>query len=498
LNLDRDWIGLAAGIDPDGRALIGGARRPAARGGSYVLVTPREGGQRLVAACGQDDVEEAVHRARRVEATGDWSLASPEQRKRVLLRWADLIGEHQEELALLVSIEMGKPIRAALSVELRSLARSVRWYGELCDRIEGRHPLVGPDAIALVEREPAGVIGIVLPWNFPLSMVGYDVAPALALGNSVVVKPSEQAPFSVLRCCELALAAGVPGDALAVVPGLGPEAGAALGLHPDVDVVAVTGTERTGRSFLRYSADSNGKRIWPKLGGKTSFIICDDAPSIDAAASAAVWAAYFNQGQMCTGAARILVQAGVYEAALAAISERVDRLKLGDPLSWQTDVGPVALAALANEADAAISQALSMGAAVAAGMGKPPNGLWFPPVLLRDVPRDADIFTRELFAPVAGVARFDTLDEALELSASFGSGMAIAIWTCDMRRAFAAARAAKVGTCWINCFEADGMSVPFGGVKRSGYGRDKGVEALGKYSDLKTVWIELGGSGLAW
>ncbi|HEX6911830.1 MAG TPA: aldehyde dehydrogenase family protein, partial [Longimicrobium sp.] len=273
------WIERATALRADGRALLGGHRTAAASGESFPLTSPRDGGKLAdVAACGEHDVERAVALARRGADAGSWSRQPAKHRQRVLARWADLLEGAREDLALLLALETGKPIRTALTVEMRSVVQSIRWYAEIADKLEGRHPQAGPHAVALVEREPAGVVGVVLPWNFPLSMVGYDLAPALAIGNSVVVKPSELAPLSVLRACELAVEAGVPPDVLAVLPGSGPVAGGALGRHHDVDVITVTGAPATGRAFLEYSARSNGKRVWPKLGGKSAVIICRDAP----------------------------------------------------------------------------------------------------------------------------------------------------------------------------------------------------------------------------
>jgi 4-(gamma-glutamylamino)butanal dehydrogenase len=489
-----DWLGKQKGLTIDGRALIAGNRVPAARGETIPVISPRDGASLTeVSACDELDIHDAVTKARTAQQAGVWCKESPKYRRQVLIKWAEKIESAGEELALLVSLEMGKPIRAALNVEVRSILQSVRWYAEIADKLQGRHPDVGPNAVALVEREAAGLVGIVLPWNFPLSMVGYDVAPALMLGNAVLVKPSELAPLSVLRCCELAIEAGVPPSVLSVLPGYGIPAGAALGRHDDVDVIAITGTQNTGRAFLQYSAESNCKRVWPKLGGKSTIIICGDARSLDAACQAVAWAAYFNQGAMCTGGSRIFVEQSILERTINKLKALTEGLKVGDPLLWETDLGPLASMSLVQRAGEVVHDALEKGASVLCGrQSVHDNGSqYFPPTLLSGLPRASRLYCEEVFAPIAGIEPFNDFRSALKDATPSGLGMAISIWTSSLQKAFEASRSTKVGTCWVNCFEGDDLSVPFGGVKKSGYGKDKAQESLEKYSDLKTTWIQL-------
>jgi 4-(gamma-glutamylamino)butanal dehydrogenase len=486
-----DWAGRAAELALDGRAIVDGAR--VAPASTLELRSARDGRPLTrIAACGEEEVDRAVAAA--LADQPGWARSHPRERGAALAAWADAVEDAREELALLIALEVGKPIRDALEVDLRGVVRAIRWYAGMADKLAGSHPDVGEDAAALVSREPVGVVAAVLPWNFPLAGVGYDVAPALAIGNAVVVKPSELASLSVLRCCELAVEAGVPPGALSVVPGTGLEAGAALGRHADVDAVSITGCARAYRGFLRYSAESNGKRVWPELGGKSTAIVCADAPDLQRVADAVAWGAYFNQGEMCTGVSRVLAHRSVHRELVAALAERIDELVVGDPLEWTTDVGAIVSEERAAETLDAIEEAVARGGRLVRG-GEPVDvvgdGCYVTPALLDGVSPESRLIATEIFGPVTGVIPFDEVDEALRLAAAPGYGMGLSLWTASLADSFAVARAAKVGTVWVNCFEADDLTVPAGGVKRSGFGRTKSLAVLDKYSDLKTTWIAL-------
>lgn len=491
-----DWKALAGKVTADPRPLMHGARVDAVPG-TFALRGPRDGTLLCdVPDCGEEEVDRAVAHARAEQELGCWPNFTPRARGEILAAWADAVEAESTGLALLISLETGKPVRDAVEIDVAGVVRAIRWYAALADKLHGDHPDVGGNDVALVSREPVGVVGVLLPWNFPLALVGYDVAPALMLGNSVVVKPSEQAPLSVLRCCELAVEAGVSRDALSVVPGRGERAGAALARHPGVDSVAVTGSAATGRAVLRASGESNGKRVWPELGGKSAALVFKDVRDIGEAARAVAWGAYFNQGEMCTGCARVLVEQEVYEEFLTALSAEVDKLRVGDPLDWATSVGALTTERQLRDAQAAAEEAAAGGARVLRG-GKPvdvlPGGRYFPPTLLADAPETSRVFTEEVFAPVVAARPFQDTDDALRVAFSSGYGMGLSVWTSSLDTAFRVTRAAKAGICWVNCFEGDDLTVPAGGVGRSGFGRTKGTAVLDKYSDLKTTWVRLGG-----
>jgi 4-(gamma-glutamylamino)butanal dehydrogenase len=489
-----DWRRMAAELALDGRALVAGVRRadPGAR--RLMISAPRDGGDLTeLEETRRGTVEAAVTAARLMFEGGSWSRAHPRDRAAILTAWAKAVERHRDELALLVCLEVGKPIRDAHRVDLASVARAIGWYGAVADKLSGAHPDVGADALALVSREPVGVAAVVLPWNFPLSGIGYDVAAALSLGNSVLVKPSERAPLAVLRCCELAYEAGVPPDALSVLPG-GHATGELIGRNPEVDAVAVTGSPRAGRAFLAYSGQSNGKRVSLELGGKTAAIVTADAPDVEAAAETLVWGAFFNQGAMCTAPARLLVHRSVVERFVDALTRRMQALVVGDPLDWDTEIGALNSPDQARHVESAIREAVERGGRCVSG-GTPVDvvagGNYLSPTLIVDAPTSCDVFASEVWGPIASVHVFDSVAEAMELAAAPGFGIGMSVWTGSLCDAFRVARGAKVGTVWVNCFEGDDMTVPAGGVKRSGYGRTKALAALDKYSDLKSTWVNL-------
>lgn len=492
-----DWKALAGSIVPDARPLLHGTRADVDVE-TFELRSARDGGLLCdVPQCARAEVDEAVGHARAEQEVGCWPRLTPRARGEALAAWADAIEAERAELALLVSVETGKPIRDALGIDLRSVVRSVRWYAELADKLHGSHPDVGADDVALVSREPVGVTGHLLPWNFPLSLVGYDVAPSLMLGNSAVVKPSERSPLSVLRCCELAVAAGVSRDALSVVPGTGPGAGQAIGRHDGIDSVAVTGSAATGRAVIRASGESNGKRVWPELGGKSAALVFGDVRDVREAAHELAWGAYFNQGEMCTGCSRLLVERSVYDAFLEALSAEMDELlTVGDPLDWTTTVGALTTEHQLHDAERVTAETVAGGGRVVRGgeaVAAVPGGAYFAPTLLADVPESCRVLTDEVFAPVAAARPFDDVDDALRVAFSSGYGMGVSVWTSSVDTAFRVTRAARAGIAWVNCFEGDDLTVPAGGVGRSGFGRTKGTAVLDKYSDVKTTWVRLGG-----
>ncbi|MFJ1548462.1 aldehyde dehydrogenase [Streptomyces sp. NPDC088246] len=491
-----EWLSRAKELVPQlsGAHHIDGMDEPGG-GGSYAAVSPRDG-QVLaeVADATATEVDAAVAAARRAFDSGPWPRLAPTDRGRVLLRIADLLQEQRERLALTISLEMGKPVTDAYDIELRAAINTFRWYGQLADKLTDESPHTAPDALALITREPAGVVGAVVPWNFPLTLASWKVAPALAAGCTVVLKPSESSPLSALLLGRLATEAGLPPGVLNVVTGDGPTAGRALGLHPDVDVLAFTGSTAVGRHFLRYAAASNLKRVWLELGGKSPNIILPDAPDLDGAASTAAWGIFFNQGEMCTAPSRLLVHSSIAERVTEAVVERARTLRVGDPLDPATEMGAMVGEAHLGRVLDHIATGLDGGARLRVGGGRTlaeSGGSYLQPTVFDQVDPGARLAREEIFGPVLSVLAFDDLDEAVALANATEYGLAAGLWTSDLSTAHKVSRALKAGTVWVNCYEEGDLTVPFGGMKQSGNGRDKSAHALEKYTELKTTWIQL-------
>jgi gamma-glutamyl-gamma-aminobutyraldehyde dehydrogenase len=490
----EEWLRRAEELDLSGVHHIDGADEPGG-GGSYTVVSPRNG-QALtkVADGGHAEVDAAVAAARRAFDSGPWPRLAPADRGRALLRIADLLEEQRDRLALTISLEMGKPITDAYAIELRAAINTFRWYGQLADKVTDESPHTAPDALALVTREPAGVVGAVVPWNFPLTLASWKVAPALAAGCTVVLKPSENSPLSALLLGRLATEAGLPPGVLNVVTGDGPAAGRAIGLHPDVDVLAFTGSTAVGRHFLRYAADSNLKRVWLELGGKSPNIILPDAPDLEKAAATAAWGIFFNQGEMCTAPSRLLVHSSVAERVTEAIVERARKLRVGDPLDPATEMGALVGEGHLERVRDHIGTGLHEGARLRTGGDRTlteSGGSFLRPTVFDRVDPGMRLAREEIFGPVLSVLTFEDLDEAVALANATEYGLAAGLWTSDLSTAHRVSRALKAGTVWVNCYEEGDLTVPFGGMKQSGNGRDKSAHALEKYTELKTTWIQL-------
>ncbi|MFF4258831.1 aldehyde dehydrogenase [Streptomyces sp. NPDC001663] len=473
---------------------IDGADEPGG-GTAFAVVSPRDGQVlREVADARPAEVDLAVAAARRAFDSGPWPRLAPADRGRILLRIAELLEEQRELLALTISLEMGKPISDAYGIELRAAINTFRWYGQLADKLTDESPHTAPDALALITREPAGVVGAVVPWNFPLTLASWKVAPALAAGCTVVLKPSENSPLSALLLGRIASEAGLPPGVLNVVTGDGPVAGRALGLHPDVDVLAFTGSTAVGRHFLRYAADSNLKRVWLELGGKSPNIILPDAPDLEQAAATAAWGIFFNQGEMCTAPSRLLVHSSVAERVTEAIVTRAGELRVGDPLDPATEMGAMVGESHLERVLGHIGTGVEEGARLRAGGGRmlaDTGGSYLRPTVFDQVDPGMRLSREEIFGPVLSVLTFDDLEEAVRLANATEYGLAAGLWTSDLSTAHKVSRALRAGTVWVNCYEEGDLTVPFGGMKQSGNGRDKSVHAIEKYTELKTTWIQL-------
>lgn len=490
------WQARADALRPEGRAFVDGAFVDAADGRTLADLSPRDG-RRIadVARGGPEDVDRAVRAARRVFEAGTWSRCAPGERKRVLLRLAGLMDAHREELALLEAIDVGKPISDALSVDVPNAAGCVRWYAEALDKVSGEVAPVGPDALALVEREPLGVVGAVVPWNYPLIITAWKLAPALAVGNSVVLKPAEQSSLSALRVAALAAEAGLPDGVLSVVPGLGPEAGEALGRHPDVDKVAFTGSVAVGRRFLVYAGESNGKQVALELGGKSPHVVLADVPDLAACASAVAWGIFYNAGQTCHAGSRVIAEAPVRDELVARVAELSRGLAPGDPLDPGTVVGALVDEAALEGVQRRVDGARRDGAGrlVRGGERVEPvaGGSYFAPTIFDGVDPGSPLAREEVFGPVLAVLEARDADHAVSLANDTEYGLAAAVWSADGRRATRIARALRAGTVWINTYDAGDYATPFGGMKASGAGRDRSLAALDAYAHAKTTWMAL-------
>ncbi|MGH8782735.1 aldehyde dehydrogenase [Paraburkholderia sp.] len=487
------WQDKAATLSIEGRAFIDGTYRDTHEGRTFDCVSPIDGKLLAkVADSGAADIDAAVAAARRAFDARVWAGLNPRKRKSVLLRWAALMREHRDELALLETLDAGKPIADTTSVDVPGAAYCVEWFAEAIDKVGGEvvpsdHHLVG-----LVTREPIGVVAAVVPWNFPILMAAWKFGPALAAGNSVVLKPSEKSPLTAIRVAQLAYDAGIPAGVFNVVPG-GGEPGKLLALHHDVDCLAFTGSTNVGKLIMQYAGQSNLKRVWLELGGKSPNIVLPDCPDLDRAANAAAGAIFYNMGEMCTAGSRLLVHRDIKDAFLERLAVAARDYTPGNPLDPKTSMGAIVdqvqLDRVLGYIDAGRAEAklLFGGSRVKQETG----GFYVEPTVF-DVKPDAKIAREEIFGPVLSVITFDTVDEAVRIANDSEYGLAAAVWTSNLTTAHEVSRSLRAGTVWVNCYDEGGdMNFPFGGYKQSGNGRDKSLHALEKYTELKSTLVRL-------
>lgn len=485
---------LAAAPVPAGRLLIDGVW---AEGGAAPLeVLSPINGQHLttIASATEADVARATAAARRAFDDGRWSRQSPSARKAVLLRLAALIEAHANELAVLGVRDNGTEIGMALRAEPLSAAQTFRWYAEALDKLYGEIAPTAENVLALIHREPVGVVAAIVPWNFPLMIGAWKLAPALAAGNSVVLKPAETASLTLLRLGELALEAGLPAGVLNVVTGAGAVTGAALARSMDVDALVFTGSGATGRRLMEYSARSNLKRVYLELGGKSPNVVFADAPDLALAAKTAAAGIFRNAGQVCVAGSRLLVEASVHDRFLDLLAAATAAMKLGNPLDLTTQIGAVNSAQQLARNLGFVASAVADGGQIVTGGEQAlteTGGYYLQPTIVTGVADTHRLFREEVFGPVLAVTPFETEGEALRLANATDFGLASGLWTANLARAHRMIRGIRAGVVHVNTYGGSDITVPMGGVKQSGNGHDKSLHAFDKYTDLKTAWIQL-------
>lgn len=489
-----NWQALSKEIKLDGRAFINGQRVSALNSDLFDCISPIDGKKIAeISRCNGDDINVAVTAARRAFEDGRWAHKTPRERKNIMCRFSELVLQNAETLALMETLDMGKPVNYSLNVDVNSAANNLRWFGEAIDKIYDEIAPTPRTALALITREPIGVVGAIVPWNYPMIMACWKIAPSLAAGNSIVLKPSEKSSLTALKLAEIALEAGIPAGVFNVVTGFGHEAGSALALHMDVDCIAFTGSTNVGKMIMQYAGQSNLKRAWTELGGKSPFIVFADA-DIDAAAESCISSIFFNQGESCNAPSRLIIDASVQTRFLEKALSLMPQYQPADPLAIDTVMGALVDETQLNTVMRYINAGVAEGAHCLTG-GKQvmteTGGYYVAPTIFTGVNNTMKIAREEIFGPVLSVLSFNDANEAIRIANDTPYGLAASVWSRDISRAHIATKALRAGTIHVNCYDEDDVTVPFGGFKQSGNGRDKSLHAFDKYTELKTTWIKL-------
>lgn len=489
----NDWQKRAKAVTFKTQAFIGGKWVGAASGKSFDVVNPATNQViASVAECDAEDVDRAVKAARAAFASGSWSRRTPEERKVVLLRMAELIRKHRDELAVIDTLDMGKPIGLTAAYDIPGSADNWQWFAEAIDKVYDEVAPTGHGNLAMIRRDALGVVAAIVPWNYPFQMATWKVAPALATGNSVILKPAEQSPLSALKMAELAAEAGIPDGVFNVLPGFGETAGQALGLHMDVDCVGFTGSTEVGKYFLRYSAESNLKQVWLECGGKSPNLVFADCDDLDAAADASAFGIWGNQGEVCSANSRLLVEDKIRDRFLEKLVARAQGFQPGDPLNPGTAMGAIVEKRQTDKIMGYIAKGKEIASLVAGGERLTITGSdnYVTPTIFDNVKNDMVIAREEIFGPVLSVIPFKSEDEAVSIANDTIYGLAASIWSNNLKRVHRLADQIQAGTVSVNCVDAGSSMTPFGGFKQSGIGRDLSLHAFDKYTNLKTVWIK--------
>ena len=488
-----DWQATASELHIESRAYINGRFVDALSGQTRPTLNPADGKTLAeVANCGPEDAEIAVKGARDAFESGVWSNMAPMDRKMVMVRWAELIEDHRDELALLECLDVGKPISDTLNVDVPAAVRTIRWSGEAIDKVYDEISPTPGDCLALVQRLPLGVVSAIVPWNFPLSTTAWKLAPSLATGNSVILKPASNTPLSALYVARLASEAGLPDGVLQVLPGPGGSLGKHLAMHMDIDGLTFTGSTPVGKKLMEYSGQSNLKRTFLELGGKSPNIVFADA-NLDKAAGMAAAAVFYNGGQTCTAGTRLIVEENIHDEFLQRVIEKAGGWMPGNPLDPGTRMGPMIDRGQHETVAEYVDIGRNEGAELVFGGNRvleQSGGYYHDPTIFSSVNNEMRIAQEEIFGPVLSVLTFKDAEEAVRIANDSIYGLAGAVWSNNINTAHKVAAAVRVGTMGINNYFGGDITVPFGGFKQSGNGRDKSMHAFNDYTELKTTWIE--------
>ncbi|MFQ3210648.1 aldehyde dehydrogenase [Candidatus Njordibacter sp. Uisw_039] len=494
-----EYLAIAAQIDFPSNAWINGSYTPAISGETFSTLNPATGqeiGQ--ISACDRADVDVAVDKARQAFEAGVWSKKHPSERKKVMIKFIKLIKRNEQELAVMEALESGKPIKDCVAIDVPETIDCIQWHAEAIDKIYDQISPSGDTSLGLIQREPIGVVACVLPWNFPMLMAAWKLGPALAAGNSVILKPAEQTSMTCLRLAQLAHEAGVPAGVINVLPGLGETCGKSLGLHQDIDAVSFTGSTEVGRLFLQYSAQSNLKRVVLECGGKNPCIVLDDAERLDEVAEHVVNAVFWNMGENCSSNSRLIVHSAIKQQLMGKVLEKTRDWITGDPMDPRNALGAMISQEHFSKVMAYIKGAQEQGAELILGgsaiklEGELAQGLFIEPTIFDQVTPNMTIALEEVFGPVLAVMTVNSAAEAVALANDTCYGLHASLFTSNGRRAHNVARAIKAGTVSVNCYSEGDMSTPFGGYKQSGFGgRDNSLLAHDQYTETKTIWLDL-------